>query len=138
MVLIPNAYTAEVILTLTLDMDESTANPRTELDSHANMIMLRKNSFVFESTGRIYNIQPFSTDLGMATNVPILDGALAYDYPYTGQVCIILVRNALHISTIDHNLVPPFIILKIYYLLQSIPQFHYLSMCLLYITNQSL
>ena len=68
----------------TLDIDESTTDPRTELDSYANMIMLGKNSFVFESTGRTCNAQPFSSDLGMATNVFIVNGALAYDCPYTG------------------------------------------------------
>ena len=109
MVPIPNAHISEVISTPASDMDESTADPRTELDSHANMIVLGKNSFVFESTGKTCNVQPFSSDLGMATNVPIVDGALAYDCPYTGQVYILLVRNALHIPSMDHNLVPPFI-----------------------------
>ena len=91
MVPIPNINITEVISILTLDMSKFTADPRTELDSHANMIVLRKNSFVFESTGRICNVELFSTDLGMATNVPIIDGVLAYDCPYTSQVYIILV-----------------------------------------------
>ena len=83
MVPIFNAHIAEVISKPTSEMDESTAYPRTELDSHANMIVLGHNSFVFESTGRTCNVQPFSTDLGTATNISIVDGAIAYDCPYS-------------------------------------------------------
>jgi len=64
---------------------------------------------VFESTGRTCNVQPFSTDLGIARDVPIVDGALAYDCPYSGIVYVLVVRNALHVPSMDHNLIPPFI-----------------------------
>ena len=79
--LVPNAYISEVILTTASDMEASFDDPRTELDSHANMVVLGLNSFVFESTGRTCNVQPFSTDLDVAKNVSIIDGALAYDRP---------------------------------------------------------
>ena len=124
MVPIPNAHIAEVISTPASDMDESTADPRTELDSHANMIVLGKNSFVFESTGKTCNVQPFSSDLGMATNVPIVDGALAYDCPYTGQMYILLARNALHIPSMDHNLLPPFIMRAGGVKVNDVPKIH--------------
>ena len=77
--LVPNAHISEVILTPALDMEVSIDDTRTELDSHANIVILGLNSFVFESTGRTCNVQPFSSDLGIATDVPIIDGALAYD-----------------------------------------------------------
>jgi hypothetical protein len=83
--------------------------PRSELDSHANMIVLGKHSFIFESTGRTCTVEPFTTDLGTAENVPIVDGAIAYECPYTHQVYILIIRNALHIPTMHHNLIPPFI-----------------------------
>lgn len=51
----------------------STADPRTELDSHANMIVLGKHAFVFEHTGRTCNVRPFTSELGVAPNVPIAD-----------------------------------------------------------------
>ena len=107
--LVPNTYISEVILTTASDMEASCDDPRTELDSHANMVVLGLNSFVFESTGRTCNVQPFSTDLGIVKDVPIVDGALAYDCPYSGIVYILLVRNALHVPSMDHNLIPPFI-----------------------------
>ena len=53
--LVPNAYISEVILTAASDMESSFDVPRTELDSHANMVVLGLNSFVFESTDRTCN-----------------------------------------------------------------------------------
>ena len=107
--LVPNAHISEVILTIASDMEASFDNPRTELDSHANMVVLGLNSFVFESTGKTCNVQPFSTELGIARDVPIVDGALAYDCSYSGIVYVLVVRNALHVPSMVHNLILPFI-----------------------------
>jgi len=51
--------------------------PCTELDSHANMVVLGRNSFIFESTGKTCNVKPFSEEIGVAEDVPIVDGAIA-------------------------------------------------------------
>ena len=59
--------------------------------------------------GRTCNVQPFTSDLGIASNVPIVDGAIAYDCPKTSQTYILIVRNALYIPTMENNLIPPFI-----------------------------
>ena len=34
-------------------------DPRTELDYHANMVVLGAHAFIFESTNRTCNVQPF-------------------------------------------------------------------------------
>ena len=62
----------------------STSDPRTELDSHANMCVLGRNAYIFEATGRTCNVSPFMDELGIASDVPIVDGAIAYDCPYLG------------------------------------------------------
>ena len=64
---------------------------------------------MFESTGRKCNVEPFSDELGVAKDVPIVDAALAYDCPYSGITYILIARNALYIESMDHNLIPPFI-----------------------------
>ena len=88
----------------------SNQTPRLELDSHANMAVVGSNAFIFESTGRTCNVQPFDKQLGVASNVPIVDSAIAYDCPYTSRTYILVMRNALHIPTMCNNLVPPFIL----------------------------
>jgi hypothetical protein len=85
------------------------ADPRSELDSHANMVVLGKHAFIFESSGRTCNVRPFSEELGIAENVPIFDGAIAYDCPFSSKSYIPLFRNALSIPSMKSNLIPPFI-----------------------------
>ena len=76
--LVPNAHILEVILTPISEIDASRCDPRTELDSHVNVLVLGSNSFVFESTGRTCNVQLFGSDLVMAKDIHIVDGDL-YD-----------------------------------------------------------
>ena len=73
------------------------------------MPVLGRYSFIFESTGRTCSVAPFSPELGQLKEIPIVDGAVAYDCPYSGQVYILIVRNALFIKSMEHNLLPPFI-----------------------------
>ena len=108
--LVPNTHISEVILIPVSGIEVSSDNLRTELDSHASTVVLGLNSFVVVSTGRTFNVQPFSSDLGVAKDVPIVDGALAHDFPYSGIVYILVVRNALHVTLMDHEPSPPFII----------------------------
>ena len=120
----PNAHISEVILTPALDMEASSYDLRTELDSHANMVVLRLNSFMFESTGRTCDVQPFSSELGIAKDVPIVDGALAYDCPYSGIVYVLVVRNSLHVPSMDYNLIPPFIMRAGGVIVNNVPKIH--------------
>ncbi len=88
------------------------------------MVVLGRNAFIFESTGRTCNVQPFSSELGTATNVPIVDGAIAYECPYNHQVYILLIRNALYIPTMDTNLIPPFIMQAGVVIVNDTPKIH--------------
>jgi hypothetical protein len=128
--LIPNHHTIQAIITSLSQSQQDiyseryTEQPRSELDSHANMIVLGSCSFIFESTGRTCTVLPFSSELGQADNVPIVDGAIAYDNPDTGQAYILLVRNALYIPTMLHNLLPPFILRAGGVCVRDVPKIH--------------
>ena len=43
------------------------------------MVVLGKDAFIFESTGRTYDIETFSPELGIAQNIPIVDATIAYN-----------------------------------------------------------
>ena len=81
-------------------------DPRTEIYSHANMVVLGAHAFIFESTNRTYNVQPFDPSLGTASKIPIVDGAVVYKCPYTGELYVLIVRNTLHIPHLRNNLIP--------------------------------
>ena len=83
---------------------------KTELDSHANMIVFGKHILVLNDTGKTAQVNGFSDDVGTMSKVPIVDGVCAYDCPKDGQTYLLVGRNVLHVPSMDHNLVPPFIL----------------------------
>ena len=101
-----------------------TSNPRSELDYHANIVVLGKHSFLFDETGRTFNVQPFSTDIVIAADIPIVDGSIAYDCPYKKNTYVLIFRNALHMPIMEHNLIPPFIIRVGGVIVIDVPKIH--------------
>ena len=68
-----------------------------ELDSHANMIVVGKYCTIFDSTGKTCSGKTFSPSAGAMHEVPIVDAAVAYDCPLNGKTYILLMRNVLSI-----------------------------------------
>ena len=82
----------------------------TELDSHANMSVAGANVSVISKSGLVATVTPFLGELPPLDDVEIGDVAMAYDHPRTGITYILVMRNALLIPTMDHNLIPPFLL----------------------------
>ena len=97
---------------------------RTELDSHANMVVFGRNSIVIAESGRYAEVNPFTPDLDSLKRVPIVDAAIAYDCPYSLKTYILVARNVLHVPTMEHNLVPPFIMREAGLEVNEIPKIH--------------
>ena len=81
----------------------------TELDSHANMVVIGSQGTIIHKTGRYEDVNVFSSDVGTMSRVHIVDAAVAYDCPFSGRKILMVARNALYVESMDHNLVPPFI-----------------------------
>ena len=124
----PNSYLCSIIATANTDMidDESySPDPRTELDSHANMVLFGKHAFIFDgASGRKCNVQPFDPSLGARRDIPIRDGALAYDCPHSHKTYILIGRNVLSVPTLEHNLIPPFILREAGLIVNDTPKIH--------------
>ena len=58
------------------------------------------------------------------TAVPIVDATVAYDCPYTLKTYILVVKNALNVPSMSHNLVPPFILKESGLILNDVPKIH--------------
>ena len=82
----------------------------TELDSHANMAVAGNDCTIIATSGRYATVTPFSSNLPKMEMVEIGDVALAYNDPISLQTYNLVMRNALLIPTMDHNLIPPFLI----------------------------
>ena len=99
--------------------------PRTELDSHANMVVLCDHTYVFDQVdNNTCDVLPFNPSLGKSTKVPIVDGAVAYDCPRTQKTFILVFKNALHVPSMSHNLIPPFILREAGVVVNDVPKIH--------------
>ena len=104
------AQISDTIVTITARDAGVNEDPRKELDFYANMVVLGAHAFLFESKNRTCNVQPFDPIQGTASKIPIVDGAVVYECPYTGEIYVLIVRNALHIPQLRNNLIPPFVL----------------------------
>ena len=89
------------------------------------MLVFVKNCFVFESLhGRTVDVAPFDPSLGLSKKTPIVDAAVAYDFPYNNKNYILLARNAIHVPSMYNNLIPPFIFHESGTLVHAVPKIH--------------
>ena len=70
-------------------------------------------------------MKPFSSELGIADNVPIVDVLIAYDFQYSNQTYILSILNDLYIPTMQHNLIPPFLMRAGGVVVNGAPKVHY-------------
>ena len=91
-----------------MDVDGQTMS-RTELDSHANMPVVGKHCYIIQDTGRQVDVSPFSPDYDALEQVRVVDAALLYVDPMTGEETMLVLLNALHVPAMINNLIPPFV-----------------------------
>ena len=80
----------------------------TELDSHANMPVVGKHVHVIADTGHVAEVSPHSPDY-KAMDVKTVGVAALNECPHAHEKSIIVMRNALHVPSVENDLTPSFI-----------------------------
>jgi hypothetical protein len=130
-----NEYTSHIISTALIaaasdeieneiNDDVKDSNSRTELDSHANMVVVGNNCLIVEWSGRTAVVNPFTPEYEALPEVPIVDAAVMYECPISGKEYILLVRNALHVPAMEQNLIPPFVMREAGIIVNDTPKIH--------------
>jgi hypothetical protein len=88
--------------------ENSENGSRTDLDSHANVPVVGRNAYIMSDTGRIADVNAFTPDYD-SMQTSIVDAAVRYDCPCSGQMHVLALRNALFVPSMRHNLMPPFV-----------------------------
>ena len=104
----------------------SEQDPRTELESHANMVLLGCNCIVFEWSGRTCTVKVFTGSLGAVQHVPILTfltqnikEVRPSDAP---EPLVKSVTNTLYVdSNLYHDMLPGHFVTGILHLVNKIP-----------------
>ena len=86
---------------------------RIELDSHANIVVVGKHAVIKNDTGKRAKFSPFAPDYESLSKVPLVDAAIICCYPYSRETYLLIVRNALSVLAMGHNLILSFVIRKV-------------------------
>jgi hypothetical protein len=109
----PNRHLAVLVSTAmisaAIDNEDDDGCSRTDLDSHANMVVVGRHALIVSTSGKTAEVSPFTPDYEALQKVPIVDAAIAYTCPCTNKEYILIVRDALSVPSMKNNLIPPFI-----------------------------
>jgi hypothetical protein len=89
------------------ESDDGKVSSRTELDNHANMPVVGRNVTVIPESGKTVDACPLSPDYEPVA-LTVVDVAVQYDDSYGGKSYIMLITSALHVPSMEHNLITPF------------------------------
>ena len=89
---------------------KGSSNGGTQLDSHANMIVMGKHCYIISRSGMTADVNAFSDEVGSMLKVPIVDTLMVFECPFTGTIFFLVARNVLYVESMDHNLIPPFVL----------------------------
>jgi hypothetical protein len=82
--------------------ENSENGSRTDLDSHANVPVAGRNACIMSDTGRIADVNAFTPDYD-SMQMSIVDAAVRHDCPCSGQMHVLVLRNALFVPSMRHN-----------------------------------
>lgn len=63
---------------------------------------------IVRETDKKVSVKGFADEIGRPISVPVVDGIIAYDDEYTGETHLLMIRNALHVPSMNNHLIPPF------------------------------
>ena len=104
-------------------IQEEDPGSRTELDSHANMAVVRRNAHVLAESGKDVVVGAFTPEL-KSLSYKVVDAAIQYDDPYEQKSYVFIIRNALHVPAMSINLLPPFMIREAGIKINDVPKIH--------------
>ena len=108
----PNQHVLDIVVSALTGQNERAEElwHTSELDSHANMFVLGMFATIFEQSGAHVSVKAFADgDKPSFTKVPIVDAALMYECKFSNKKYILVIRNAIHVPAMHHNLLCPFI-----------------------------
>ena len=81
-------------------MEDVNESSRTELDSHANMVVIGMKAYILSTIGETVDVAHFTPDY-KPISVELVDAALKYECPYCGEIKILIIRRGLHVPSMQ-------------------------------------
>ena len=122
-ILVQNKKIYSSIMEGTGTMEDVNESSRIDLDSHANMPVIGINAYILSKIGETVDVAPFTPDY-KPISVELVDAALKYESPYSGEIKILIIRRGLYVPSMTHNLLPPFMLMEAGITINEIPKIH--------------
>ena len=104
-----NKYLSYYILSsLSDNATDQNESGGSHLDSHANMIVIGGDCYIISRSDITAIVNPFTDNVG-TIEVPIVDALIVYEDEMTGNIYYLIAQNVLYVKSMQHNLIPPFI-----------------------------
>ena len=104
--------------------DNESKNSRTDLDNHSNMVVVGKKCTVLNETGRHAEVAQFTPDCESLHKVPVICAVIEYDDKHSGETYLLVFYGTFLVPSMDHNLVPPFILRESGLEVDTIPKYY--------------
>ena len=86
---------------------------RTDLDSHANVFVVRINAQIIINTGRKVEAISSMPDYESLNQVPLVDTTIRHNDEQTGDYLVLIARDVLSISATYYTIIPLFIMRQV-------------------------
>ena len=87
------------------------------------MAVLGKNCFIFVNSRTTCEVALFSPNIE-PMSLPIVDAVIVYDCPYSTELYLLMICNALYVKEMVHNLIPPFLLREANVIVDKCPKFY--------------
>ena len=86
------------------------------------MVVIGKQVFVFSHSGQYANERAFTDEVKGIPKFPIVDAVIAYECPQSRETYLLVERNSHCVPSMEHNLMPPFILREAGLVLRDTPK----------------
>ena len=111
----------KIVASMEVDV-EMDGESRTELDSHANMPVVRREALIVEQSGKMVEVSPFTPDY-KPLKVEVVNAVVQYDSPLDGREYMLVIQNALCVPSMSNNLIPHSSCRKMELLSMNVPRY---------------
>ena len=88
-----------------------------------NMIVCGRDVYIISKSGQVAEDNAFAKECGVL-NIPIVNADVVFEDPYEGDIYFLVMRNALYVGSMDHHLIPPFIMQEAGLVVNDVPKIH--------------
>jgi hypothetical protein len=87
------------------------------------MPVVGSETYILADLGKTLDVYPYTPDY-KPMQVKMVDAAARYESPFDGKAYILVIRNALYVPSMKHNLVPPFLMREAGIIVRDTPKIY--------------